>query len=32
MSEPLSCQDLKIMCKTGKTAATILNKLKAFIK
>ena len=32
MSEPLSRQDLKIMRKTGKVAATILKRLKGFIK
>jgi len=32
MSEPLSCQDLKIMRKAGKAAATILKRLKRFIK
>ncbi len=32
MSEPLSRQDLKIMRKAGKVAATVLKKLKGFIK
>jgi len=32
MSEPLSRQDLKIMRKAGKVAATILKKLKGFVK
>ena len=32
MREPLSRQDLKIMRKAGKVAATILKKLKGFVK
>ena len=32
MNEPLSRQDLKIMRKAGKVAATILKRLKGFIK